>query len=259
MDPRIESATEVQEQVARAMAFLRRSLRFWGAPVVSVAVGTVACAAFLVVRKPMYRSETVILYSEGVRPTEDVERPDNARTVTVRLKEILMSRASLDTVAREFDLYPDVRATRGPLDAVEELRKHLEFRAPGGDTFSIAFSGTSPSEAQTVTSRLAELVIGQDSDLRRKQATITRDFLRRRSKRRKPVSGTPSSRWHRSWPRIRGSRSMRLRSGPEPPFAQVGRSCRRAREAKLAPANGARAARCLDLPRRRRSSADWRR
>jgi hypothetical protein len=60
---------------------------------------------------------------------------------------------------------------------VEELRKHVEFRAPGGDTFSIAFTGNSPTQAQDVTARLAELVIGQDSGLRKKRALVTRDFL----------------------------------------------------------------------------------
>jgi capsular polysaccharide biosynthesis protein len=173
----VDSTDEAHEQVARATAFLRRVLRFWGTPLVLLVLGIGACAAYLVLRSPTYRSETVILYSEGVRAADDADRPDNARSVTVRLKEILMSRTSLDEIVREFGLYPAIQQKAGAVDAVEELRKHVEFRAPGGDTFSIAFTGASPSEARAVTARLAALVIGQDSDLRKKQATLMRDFL----------------------------------------------------------------------------------
>ena len=168
---------ETHEQLSSAGAFLRRALRFWRTALSMFVLGGVACTVFLVVRRPTYRSETVILYSDGPRPGDDAERPDTARSVTFRLKEILMSRASLDGVVREFDLYPDIQKTRGQVDAVEELRKHIEFRAPGGDTFSLAFTGASPSAAQAVTARLAEVVVGQDSDLRKKQATLVCDFL----------------------------------------------------------------------------------
>ncbi len=168
---------ETHEQLMSAAAFLRRALRFWDTALFVLVLGGGACAAFLILRHPMFRSEAVILYSEGVRLGDDADRPNTARSVTVRLKEILMSRASLDPVVREFDLYAAIQKARGPIDAVEELKKHIEFRAPGGDTFSIAFTGTSPSEARAVTSRLAEVVIGQDSDLRKRQAILLRDFL----------------------------------------------------------------------------------
>lgn len=174
-----DSVEEAHEQLARARAFARRTLRFWRIPVVLLVLGIGACVAFLNLRSPSYRSETVVLYSEGIRVGDDEERPANARSVTVRLKEILLSRATLDTVVREFDLYPETREKYGAVDATEELKKHVEFRAPGGDTFSIAFIGKSPSQAQAVTARLAALVIDQDSELRKKQATLTRDFLKK--------------------------------------------------------------------------------
>jgi capsular polysaccharide biosynthesis protein len=174
---RVNLSDETHEQVLSAAAFLRRALRFWRMALAVFVVGAVACAVFLFVRQPMFRSETVILYSEGVLLGNDADRANPARSVSARLKEILMSRASLDAVVREFDLYPEIRKTRGPVDAVEELRKHIEFRAPGGDTFTLAFTGSSPTEARAVTARLAEVVIGQDSDLRSRQATLVRDFL----------------------------------------------------------------------------------
>jgi capsular polysaccharide biosynthesis protein len=172
-----ESADDPSAQLAGFVEFCRRILRFWRVPAVVLVVGAVAGAVCLLIRKPVYRSETVILYSEGVRQPDDEDRPENARSVAVRFREILMSRASLDAVVREFNLYPDIRKTRGPVDAVEELRKHVEYRSPGGDTFSIAFIGASPIEAQRVTARLGELVVDRDSEVRRKRVLITRDFL----------------------------------------------------------------------------------
>lgn len=172
-----DSTEDVHADVARVLDFCRRVARGWRVPLAVVVAGALACAAYLHIRKPAYRSETVILYSEGVQSSDDEERPETSRTAAVRFKEILMSRASLDTVMHEFDLYPDVRHSRGPVDAVEELRKHVEYRAPGGDTFSIGFTGASPTEAQHVTARLAELVVGRDSELRKSRAVATRDFL----------------------------------------------------------------------------------
>jgi uncharacterized protein involved in exopolysaccharide biosynthesis len=173
----VDPVEETRDQLARAVAFVRRALRSWQTMCCVLVAGGATCAAFLSVRRPTFRSETVIFYSAGVQEDEDGARPDTSRTVMLRLKELLMSRASLDAVARQFDLYPQIRSRLGPVDAVEELRRHLEFRAPGGDTFTLAFTGASPQEAQSVTARLAEVVIAQDSDLRRRQAVVVTDFL----------------------------------------------------------------------------------
>jgi len=179
--PNADPSDETHEQLAAAAAFLRRTLRFWTTAVSVLVLGAIACAVFLRVRNPAYRSETVILYSESARTDDDADRP-TTRSLTVRLKELLMSRPSLEAVMREFDLYSDIRKARGEIDAIEELKKHIEFRAPGGDTVSVAFTGTSPSQARDVTARLAEVLIRQDSDLRMKQAIAIRDFLETQSR-----------------------------------------------------------------------------
>ncbi len=176
-EPRVDPSDETHEQLLRAAAFLRRVLRFWGTALTILVVGAVAGGGFLFVRHPKFRSETVILYSETVRMGDEADRPGSAHTAMVRLKEILMSRTSLDAIVREFNLYPEIRKTLGPVDAVEELKKHIEFRAPGGDTFSLAFTGASPAEAQAVTTRLAAVILSEDSELRSKQASLLREFL----------------------------------------------------------------------------------
>ncbi len=168
---------ELREQMTRLRAFLRRALRFWPSALVMLIIGGLAFCVFSYVRKPAYRSETVILYVER-RTADDEARGETAQqAVTVRLKELLFSRPNLERVIKQFDLYPDVRSGYGMVDAVEELKKHAEFRAPGGDTFSISFQGTSPTQAQQVTKELARLVIDGDSELRKGQARVALDFL----------------------------------------------------------------------------------
>ena len=173
-----EADRELRDQVEKSKAFLRRTLRFWSSVPIALALGAAACAVVFVVLKPTYRSETVVLYSQPASNSgESSEQMGGARNVTVRMKELLMSRPKLERVVGEFGLYSDVRSDVGVGGAVEELKKHIEYRAPGGDTFSIAFTGRSPDEVQGVTKRLAALVIEQDSELRKNQARVTRDFL----------------------------------------------------------------------------------
>jgi uncharacterized protein involved in exopolysaccharide biosynthesis len=76
-----------------------------------------------------------------------------------------------------FRLYPEVVQRFGRADAVEELKRHVEFKAPGGDTFSIAYVGDSPSETQQVTTALADVVIEGDAELRKTQAERAQEFL----------------------------------------------------------------------------------
>ncbi|HEX3775159.1 MAG TPA: hypothetical protein VHV51_11885, partial [Polyangiaceae bacterium] len=137
---------DAREQLSRALAFLRRALGFWRMPLITLVLGAAACAVFLHLRTPRYRSETVIFYSEKGGSSEDSEA-GTARTVTLRLKELLLSRATLTRIIGQFNLYPDVRAKLGASEAIEELKKHIEFKAPGGDTISIAFEGTSAEQA----------------------------------------------------------------------------------------------------------------
>ena len=167
---------DAREQLERLLGFLRRARHFWQVALGAVLLGCVACAIFLYVRAPRYRSETVIFYTEK-STTADTDESGAARTATLRLKELLVSRATLERVVSEFDPYPELRRTLGPIEAVEELKKHIDFRAPGGDTISIAFEGSSPGQAQRITAELAKLVIDSDSELRKSQAHAVQEFL----------------------------------------------------------------------------------
>jgi len=173
-----DSSADPRELFRRTSLFARRVLRFWYIPLFVLFAGGFVWVGLDRFLKPAYRSEVVILATEGVRPVDAAEQASAApRSVAARIQEIVTSRPQLSRAIEQFDLYPDIRRTLGPVDAVDELRKHVQFRALGGDTFKIAFDGTSPPEAQKVTSRLAELVIEEDSRLRKEQAKTTQEFF----------------------------------------------------------------------------------
>jgi uncharacterized protein involved in exopolysaccharide biosynthesis len=173
----VSGAADTRRQIERGLAFVKRTLRHWRTVLVMVLLGALAGAVFLQVRKPRFRSETVILYVEQGSPIDSNEGAGAQRNITVRLKELLLSRSKLERIVSDFNLYPKIRDKYGPLEAVEELKRHIDFRAPGGDTFSIAFEGSNPSEAQQVTAELARVLLQGDSELRTDQARVTRDFL----------------------------------------------------------------------------------
>jgi hypothetical protein len=167
----------VKEQLAGMLGFLRRVLRFWRVPLASLLLGGLAFGVYSHFRQPKFRSETVILYVQKGSSDEDTESTDAQHAVTARLKELLFSRPNLERVVSRFNLYPELRKGYGMVDGIEELKRHVEFKAPGGDTFSIAFEGEGASEAQRVTAELARLVIVDDAELRTGQAKVALGFL----------------------------------------------------------------------------------
>ncbi|HVR20921.1 MAG TPA: hypothetical protein VMS65_14520 [Polyangiaceae bacterium] len=168
---------DAREHLGVLLAFLRRAARFWFVPLLAIVAGGIAAGVVLYLRQPTYRSETVVLYSYGSGSGDATASSTELRSITTRLRELLMSRVNLERVVTEFDLYPEARSAHGIIEGVDELKEHIAFRAPGGDTFGVAFEGTSPTQARLVTTRLAELVMADDSGLRKKQAGVLRDFL----------------------------------------------------------------------------------
>jgi hypothetical protein len=171
------TGADPQELLRRGTIFVRRALRFWYVPLLALVAGALVLLGLIWFLKPAYRSEIVILATDGVRPVDASEQATAPRSVAARIQEILTSRPQLGRAVEQFDLYPEIRRTLGPVDAVDELRKHVQFRALGGDAFKIAFEGDSPERAQSVTSRLAELVIEEDARLRKTQTRVTQEFF----------------------------------------------------------------------------------
>ncbi|MDB5212885.1 MAG: Lipopolysaccharide biosynthesis chain length determinant protein [Myxococcaceae bacterium] len=160
---------------------LRRGAVYWKRSALVFVVIALASLAYVMTGPRSYKSETVILYQESIRSGDLVGGGDgtneSARRVGARLKEMLNSRAILEPLITELKLYPATVESRGLVDAVDEMRKHVAFRAREGDTFEISFESNSRELAQEVTKRLAEVIVQEASSRRAEQAKTLKEFL----------------------------------------------------------------------------------
>ncbi len=136
-------------------------------------------------RKPAYVSETVIYYREGIsRVYVGVEgEGDVLKALPARLKETLLSRAHLEKIIKEFNLYPQIVAAEGYIAAVDRFRTKITFKPRSAETFLISFEGATAEESQEVTARLADVLIEDMGERKKAQAKTTTDYLEAEKKR----------------------------------------------------------------------------
>lgn len=179
-----------REEVDRLIGALRRCLAFWKRGLLVFLVTALAAGPYSVTRPRSYKSETVVLYQESIRSADITGgagegSSDSARRLGARLREALLSRASLEPIITDLHLYPGTVDRRGLVDAVEEMRKHVTFRAREGDTFEIAFEGDSPDQVQEVTRRLGETIVKEAASRRAEQAKVLKEFVDAENERNK--------------------------------------------------------------------------
>jgi len=139
-----------------------------------------AAAAVMAKKMPnQYRSETVILVIPQRIPDSYVRS-----TVTMRIEERLrslsqeiFSRTRLETVINEFDLYPELRATRPMETVVEHMRTRIEVDTVRDDAFKITYTAGAPRTAMIVTDRLASMFIDENTKDQSGRAENINQFL----------------------------------------------------------------------------------
>jgi uncharacterized protein involved in exopolysaccharide biosynthesis len=162
-------------ELARMLRIVKRAFFNWRPSVFIVAIGLIAGVAVAVLRLPSYRSETIVIYRQGVRLNE--EHGGVSLTLGARLQEMLLARSRLEGIIEELALYQDLKAKKGMVEAVEEFRKDISFRPRSTDTFSISYKGGDPETVHKVTARLAQVLIEENQRLRIEQAKIQTEFL----------------------------------------------------------------------------------
>jgi uncharacterized protein involved in exopolysaccharide biosynthesis len=162
-------------ELARMLGILRRAISQWKLVAVIVFLGVTAGVAIALIRKPNYKSETIVIYRQGVRIGEDRAGP--GLTLGTRLQEMLLARSRLEVISDELKLYEKTKEKLGPTEAVEEFRKDINFRPRSSDTFSISYKGKDPETVARVTARLAQSLIDENQRLRVEQARVQREFL----------------------------------------------------------------------------------
>lgn len=162
-------------ELVRMLTIVKRALLNWKPAALLVALGISAGVGYAVLRKPAFRSETIVIYRSGVNLGD--EQHGSNLTLGTRLQEMLMARSRLEIISDELAIYQDVKQKRGPIEAVEEFRKDITFKARSTDTFSISYKGGDPEKVMQVTQRLAQSLIDENQRLRVEQARVQSEFL----------------------------------------------------------------------------------
>lgn len=145
-------------------------------PFVLISTGTAIFAHFL---PNKFRAQTSMLVvpqrvSEAyVRATVTSKMEDRLRTISQQI----LSRARLEQVIQEFNLYPDYRRTETMEDVVERMRKDIELQPVRGDAFWVAYVSDNPRTAMKVADRLASMFIEENLKDREVLAEGTDQFL----------------------------------------------------------------------------------
>ena len=174
-----EDILSAREQMDRAAGVAKRLVRYWWVVAIAMFIGACAAVALFLIRKPLYLSECKILYREVIRSEviygqgQGRDRDDAA----TRLQETALARPRLETIIEDLQLFPQVRKDKGVDEAIEKMRKRIDFKAKGGDVFYIAFRGESPEQAFEVTEELAKNLIDEERRDRAEQVAATKDFL----------------------------------------------------------------------------------
>ena len=156
------------------MAWRRRWLIL--VPLVLIGVGTAVYAYFLPNR---YRAQTSMLVvpqrvSESyVRSTVNSKMEDRLRSISQQI----LSRARLEQVIQEFNLYPEERRVSTMEDVVERMRLDIEVDPVRGDAFWVAFVSGDPRTSVKVAERLASMFIEENLKDREVLAEGTDQFL----------------------------------------------------------------------------------
>jgi uncharacterized protein involved in exopolysaccharide biosynthesis len=169
-----------RDQLDRLIAIARRGLRFWWVGAAVVALGTATAIGAATLKHKVWRSESVLLYREGIRSSYVLGRDaetEAARKLGLRLKEMVLARPRLQKIIDELGVYKDVADRQGYVVACDMLRESIDFKVREGDTFLLAFNAPDPVLAQKVTAKLADSLVEENSRYRSEQAETTRSFL----------------------------------------------------------------------------------
>jgi Mrp family chromosome partitioning ATPase/uncharacterized protein involved in exopolysaccharide biosynthesis len=181
MHPMSRTPVTANDHLQPVFRLFRRTVRFWGAGAAALAIGILATGATIRFRPKTYRSEAVLYYREGLQwnPNE----ASSSRRIGQRLRDILLARNQLTKVIAETNLYPNLVQADRMGEAVEEMLLATTFKVTEGDIFVVSFTGSSPEEAQRVTSTLADTLMEENARLRSGQAEVAQSFLESEKKR----------------------------------------------------------------------------
>jgi polysaccharide chain length determinant protein (PEP-CTERM system associated) len=126
-----------------------------------------------------YRSEARILIvaqrvpESYVRSTVTTRIEDRLRSIDAQVR----SRAKLERIIEDFNLYPERRQTEILQDVIDDMNRNIEVNLVQGDVFRVAFKADDPRVAKDVAERLTTFFIEESLKDRTALAENTSAFL----------------------------------------------------------------------------------
>jgi len=171
------------------------ALRRKGTILVPFFLAAIVTLYLCVALPPIYRSETTILVEPQQVPENYIQSTvtGSVRDRLSTISQQILSRTRLESVIREFGLYPKDREKYHLEEVVDKMRKNIEIIVEEGKgrlsrgeasavAFKLAFQGKNPELVQKVTIALADLYIEENLRVRETLARGTREFLDRELK-----------------------------------------------------------------------------
>ncbi|MBV5317129.1 MAG: hypothetical protein JZU50_04940 [Desulfobulbaceae bacterium] len=128
----------------------------------------------------IYQSDALLSYEQRqINPAKMAPEEGKVKLeeTLATLKEMVMSRNSLEKVITQFSLYEEARKKLPIEDVIESMRKDIIIKpAPKGDIFSVSFQGAVPQKVMRVTNSLASLFIEENLKYREVRATETSKY-----------------------------------------------------------------------------------
>ncbi len=161
-------------------AVRRRRLLF----LIPLFVGWLAVWGASWVLPPLYKSSTLILVEQPTMP-KDYVMPNVAENLQERLQSItqqILSRSRLLHIVDEVNLYSKQKVQRAPDEVVEAMRKNIDIELMRGtdnriNAFNVSFTAADPAVAQQVTSKLTNLFINENLEVRQQESEGNTKFL----------------------------------------------------------------------------------
>ena len=159
--------------------------RWWAlGPLFSIGAASIAVALLW---PPVYRSEALIVVEQQKIPQKYVT-PNVVSDLDSRLQSMtqeILSRTRLESLVKQFNLYPEERANATIDDIVDRMRADTTIQIlqanPSRDdqptAFHIYFSADNPRLAQQVNNELTSLFIEKSLETRAQQSVSTTSFL----------------------------------------------------------------------------------
>ena len=179
---RPEQDASTDQKLSRYLTLARRAARRWPLAAATFVLATAIAAGIAVTKPRIYKSECLIYYREEMRKDMLSDREaERERDLAHKLHQILWSRTRLMKIVKAYNLYPDLRKAKTEEEVVEAMRKAIEVREKGGDTFWVAYEGKDPKTVQQVTQRLADTFVEESARDAVERSRATSEFIERES------------------------------------------------------------------------------